>query len=66
LTKPNIPYIKNKLWFQDLEETKIEILKLCKKLDFQKLAKDVKPFLINNEEINRVLMFEEYIRQNFK
>ncbi len=64
LTKPNIDYINSKLWFQDLEETKKEILKLCKKLDFKKLAQDVKPFLINFEDINRILMFEEYISKN--
>lgn len=63
LTKPNIPYLKSKLWFQNIEETKVKILKLCKKIDFKKLVNDVKPFLINTEEINRVLMFEEYIKK---
>jgi hypothetical protein len=36
-------------------------LKLCDSLDFETLSNDVKSFLINPEEINRVTMFREFI-----
>ncbi len=60
-TMPNFDYLNEKLWFNNLEITKKEILKLCDSLDFKELSEDVKPFLINPEEINRVLMFREFI-----
>ena len=61
LTKPNLEYLKSKLWFNDFLETKLGILKLCETLDFQELASDVEPFLFEESWKNRVLYFKEFI-----
>jgi len=61
LTKPNFEYLKEKLWFEDFESMNKEILKLCDSLDFKELAQDVKPFLIHQDEIHRVMLFREFI-----
>lgn len=61
LTKPNIDYIKSKLWFNDFSETKQWILKLCETLDFQELASDVEIFLFEDSWKDRVLYFKEFI-----
>ncbi len=63
LTSPNIEYLKEKLWISDLKILKKEILNLCDGLDFIELWKDVEVFLINREDVNKVLMFREFIEE---
>lgn len=62
-TLPNQDYLKQKLWFSDLKETKEALLKFWKSLDFVALAHDVESFLFEKDGINSVLLFSEYVRQ---
>jgi len=42
-------------------ELKQKLINFCLDLDLEELANDVKPFLINQDEINRVILFREFI-----
>lgn len=61
LTKPNFEYLYAKVWIQNEIELKVRLVDFCKGLDLEDISQDVKPFLINQDEINRVLMFREFI-----
>ncbi len=61
--QPNKNYLKQKLNILNGEDLKRRLLRYCQKLDFQQLAKDVKPFLMNPDEIKRIILFPEYIEK---
>ncbi|NMB47388.1 hypothetical protein GYA01_00940 [Patescibacteria group bacterium] len=61
-TKPNYEYLKKKLDINNGDELKKVLLSRTLKLDFNELAKDIEPFLINTGESKRVLLFREYIQ----
>lgn len=61
ITKPDFDYLKAKTWISNNQELKQKLNEFCKDLDLKQIANDVKPFLINQDEINRVLMFREFI-----
>ncbi len=61
-TKPNYEYLKKKLDINNGDELKKVLLSRTLKLDFNELAKDIEPFLINMGESKRVLLFREYIQ----
>lgn len=60
-TKPNFKYLENKIWIKSNLELKNKLLDFCKDLDFKEISDDVKPFLINKDEINRILIFKDFI-----
>jgi predicted nucleotidyltransferase component of viral defense system len=60
-SKPNLDYIKDKLGFSTLEETKNELLKFCDKLDFEDLTNDVEIFLFEESWKNNLKFFKEII-----
>lgn len=60
-TKPNYEYLKMKLDVKNSEELKKMLLKETADLNFDELAKDIEPFLINSEDSKKVKMFREYI-----
>ena len=59
----NFDYLDFKLGIKDKEKLKKEVLKRTKNLNFNNLARDVMPFLINPEDSERILSFREYIEQ---
>lgn len=61
LTIPDFDYLNAKIWIKNKDDLKQKLTNFCEKLDLKELAQDVKPFLINQDEINRVLMFREFI-----
>lgn len=60
-TKPNYEYLQEKAGIQKSEDVKATLLSSLAQTDFQQLAKDVEPFLINPEEKKRVTLFKEYL-----
>ena len=64
-TKPNYDYLNTKIWIKNQEELKSKLLNFCKDLNLEKIALDVKPFLINKDELLRITMFKEFIKDNF-
>ena len=68
-TKPDYSYLKEKIGLKDqdcTEEIRKIILKKCDKLNFKKLAADVKPFLFHPDDAQRILFFPEFIQQKIK
>jgi len=61
LTSPDYSYLKDKCSIKGLSDVKDRLLKVLNGVDMTKLAKDVQPFLFKPEEINRVVMFKEFI-----
>jgi predicted nucleotidyltransferase component of viral defense system len=60
-TQPCMKYLKSKLEIEDLPALKREVLATCEKLDFGALAKDVEPFVIDENDTSKVEAFPEYI-----
>jgi predicted nucleotidyltransferase component of viral defense system len=63
-TQPNFPYIEKTLSMTK-DEFISKIILRCKTLDFAALAKDVEPFLIQPDQSERVVNFEEFIKKHF-
>lgn len=61
LTKPNFDYLENKIWIKNNEELKKCLLDFCDKVNLKEQADDVRPFLINQGEVDRVLWFREFV-----
>lgn len=62
-TKPNYYYLKKKLNINNSEDLKKRLLSKCESTDFNKLVKDIEPFVINSDELKRVTLFGEYIKR---
>ncbi len=62
-TKPNYDYLKSKMKISNSKELKTEFLKFCRDIDFEALAKEVEPFLINPREVERVVNFNHFFKQ---
>ena len=61
-TKPDFFYLKMKADITSMGELKGIILRRCEKLDFKKLVKDIKPFLVYNEDAKKIYLFSDYIK----
>ncbi len=61
-TKPNYEYLEKKLGIKNGQELKEELVSKTAGFDFDKLAKDVEPFLININDSKKVKMFISYIK----
>ena len=59
----NYKYLNFKLKINTGDKLKKELQKFTKNLDFNILVNDVKSFLINKDDEQRVLLFREYINQ---
>ena len=64
-TKPNYDYLNAKIWISNNSELKEKLLDFCKELDLEKISLDVKPFLINKDEVWRIVMFREFVEDSF-
>ena len=60
--KPNLEYLKLKLWFTSLKETKLKLLEFCENMDFNYLVKDVEIFLFDEGWKNNIKYFKEIIK----
>lgn len=60
--KPNYEFLKLKLNLSNSGELRQHFLEICEKLNFQELAYDVKPFLFEENDAKRVLLFPEFIK----
>ncbi|MEJ2487502.1 MAG: nucleotidyl transferase AbiEii/AbiGii toxin family protein [Anaerolineales bacterium] len=63
MTKPDLRYIHQKMGLETAEELRGEVASRIEGYDFQKLARDVSPFLIYQEEIVRVEKFKQFWKQ---
>lgn len=60
-TKPNYDYLRLKLKIGNGQELKKRLLAFGDKVNFNELARDVEPFLSNQLDSRRVVLFKQYI-----
>jgi len=60
MTKPDFGFIKQKMGLGNPEELREVFLKRIVAINFDALAQDIAPFLINQDQIKRVLRFREF------
>ena len=61
-TKPNYAYLKIKLGVDNSDSLRTKLLNFCAGLNFKQLAEDVRPFLFNSQDSDKVNLFEKYIK----
>ncbi len=59
----NFDYLAQKMSIRNKAELKERLLGRCAQLDFERLAKDLAPFVYSEKEVNRVLLFPDFVRQ---
>ena len=60
-TKPDFAYLEAKIGINNTEKLKIKLQEFSKNIDLKEIANDVKVFLINQNEIDRVLNFKTFV-----
>jgi len=60
---PNYDYLQQKLGIHTPDQLKEAVLSKCSMLDMQEMARDVEPFLFNSKDVNKVVLFTEYLKQ---
>ena len=62
-TKPNFDYLEEKLTVDNSNDLRKRVLSELNNVKLEEMAKDVRPFLFNADDIKLILMFKEYIKQ---
>ncbi|MEA3349255.1 MAG: nucleotidyl transferase AbiEii/AbiGii toxin family protein [Chloroflexota bacterium] len=62
-TKPDFGFLNQKMGIDTPDKLRMEVLEKIKDYDFEKLAEDVAPFVINQEQVKRVKRFREFWEQ---
>lgn len=62
-TKPDYNYLRDKTGINNPEELKKRLLERCETIDLQALIKDVRAFLINSKDTQKISLFKDYISQ---
>jgi len=63
--KPNFAYLKKNIGIDNQKDLKKYLLKKVSSLDFENLARDTEPLLFDPKDKKKVLLFREFIEQNF-
>jgi predicted nucleotidyltransferase component of viral defense system len=59
----NFDYLDQKMSIRNNKKLRDRLLLRCSQLDFSRLAKDLEPFVYSKKELNRILMFADFVRQ---
>jgi predicted nucleotidyltransferase component of viral defense system len=59
----NFDYLDRKMSIRNKKELRDRLLLQSAQLDFSRLAKDLEPFVYSKKEVDRVLMFPDFIQQ---
>lgn len=62
-TSPDYRYLAEKLEVGDSNALRERLMAHCQKLNFSDLAEDVKPFLFDEKDIRRILLFPAFVEQ---
>ena len=62
-TRPDFGYLRSKANINHQADLKKRLLSRCEELDFEKLSRDLKPFLTNPSDTKKILLFSEYIKK---
>lgn len=60
-TMPDFKYLNVKLGITNITQLKQTLIENAESVNLKELAADVSPFLIKNDQIDRVLMFKEFV-----
>ncbi len=62
-TKPNYDYLEQRLEVKNSSALKELLFSRIKELDLNQQVKDVTPFLFYNQDTQRILLFEQFVKQ---
>lgn len=62
-TRPDFGYLRSKADINHQADLKKRLLSRCEELDFEKLSRDIEPFLTNPGDTKKILLFSEYIKK---
>jgi len=62
-THPNFSYLQEKIHIGNSDVLKKRLLEKCRNVDFNRLAKEVSPFLFNPDEAKKLFIFPDYIKK---
>lgn len=62
-TKPDFGFLYQKMGIENAETLRREVLERIADYDFQALASDVSPFVMNKDQVNRVEKFKQFWEQ---
>lgn len=63
--KPNFAYLKKNIGVDNQKDLKKYLLEKTASLNFENLARDTEPLLFDPKDKRRVLLFREFVEQNF-
>ncbi len=63
-TKPNYDLLKQKLDISNSKNLKDKLLEKCKELNFEQLVKDIEPLVFNQNELKKIKLFKELIKES--
>ena len=64
--EPDYKYLQQKIRINSKELLRENLIKKCETLSFDDLANDVRAFLINPDDVKKITLFEEYIKNRLK
>lgn len=62
-TEVNFDYLAQKMAIRNRRELREKLRLRCAQLNFKRLVKDLEPFVYSNKDLNRVLMFPDFVQQ---
>ena len=68
-TNPSYHFLREKMKLKeetDIEEIKKKLLLKCEKINFKKLVKEVKPFLLYSHDAEKIILFPDFIKTKMK
>jgi hypothetical protein len=63
IDKPNYDYLELKLKVSDAKQLKEKILDKCGRINMIEMAKDAAPFLFDPNDVRKIILFPELIKQ---
>ncbi|MFW6129344.1 MAG: nucleotidyl transferase AbiEii/AbiGii toxin family protein [Candidatus Aminicenantaceae bacterium] len=62
-THPNFSYLEKEINISNPNVLKKKMLEKCKNVDFNRLAREVSPFLFNPDDAQKISLFPDYIKK---
>lgn len=63
---PDYKYLNQKIGIDSRELLREKLIEKCETISFDELANDVKAFLINSDDVKKITLFVEYIKNRIK
>lgn len=65
-TQPNLAFLQATFGKDDLSVIADQIIDQLRNIDFQQLADDVRPFLLESSDADKILLFPDFLRQQWQ